>query len=269
MLFGRWEEMEGHKELKTNIQAQFGKNAKNYVTSKIHAKGKDLTKLIEISDIKGDESVLDIATGGGHVANALAPLVKKVVALDLTTEILTVSKEFIEVNGHENVTFMEGDAEQLPFSDESFDVITCRIAAHHFPDISSFVRETFRTLKKEGRFLFIDNVAPESDDFDTFYNHVEMKRDYSHHRAWKKSEWVHLIERNEFEIEEMYRFDKTFIFEDWCKTMNLPLEETNQLSDYMLQTTKELKSKFRMIEKDQRLLSFMGESVLLKARKRS
>jgi ubiquinone/menaquinone biosynthesis C-methylase UbiE len=120
------------KETKENVKSQFGKNAKNYVTSKWHSKGKDLAKLIDIAELKGGEYGLDIAIGGGHTANAIAPMVKKVVALDLTDEILNVARKFIEENGFNNVDFIQGDAEQLPFPDETFDIITCRIAAHHF-----------------------------------------------------------------------------------------------------------------------------------------
>ncbi|MBP3041790.1 methyltransferase domain-containing protein [Bacillaceae bacterium Marseille-Q3522] len=258
-----------HSEVKANVQEQFGKNAQGYVTSKSHAKGKDLAKLVERAEVDTEMLVLDIATGGGHVANALAPLTAKVVALDLTSEILEAAKKFIESNGHKNVEFVQGDAEKLPFPDEKFDMVTCRIAAHHFPNPQSFVKEAFRTLKKDGKFLLIDNVAPEKSSFDTFYNQVEKDRDYSHHRAWKKSEWLQMLEYAGFEIEETYRFTKTFIFENWCKRMNLPEEKQMQLSTYMLQATQELKNKFRIKEVNQKVYSFNGESIFIKAIKPS
>jgi ubiquinone/menaquinone biosynthesis C-methylase UbiE len=74
---------------KEKVLQQFGRNAANYVTSTSHAKGDDLRQLVEI--IAGRNrggAVLDVATGGGHVANALAPLFKQVIALDLTPEML-------------------------------------------------------------------------------------------------------------------------------------------------------------------------------------
>ncbi|MGO4890437.1 class I SAM-dependent methyltransferase [Anaerobacillus sp. MEB173] len=255
------------KEIKENVKSQFGKNAKNYVTSKWHAKGKDLAKLIEIAELTGEEYVLDIATGGGHTANALAPLSRKVVALDITDQIIDVARKFIEGNGNNNVEFVKGDAESLPFSDETFDIITCRIAAHHFSNISSFVKESFRTLKKNGTFLLIDNVSPEREEFDQFYNKVEKDRDYSHERAYKKSEWIKILEENGFEIEESYRFTKTFIFDDWCKLMNFSGEEKEQLSDFMLRSSKEILDKFRIKTENNKVYSFMGESILLKIRK--
>src|SRR5690606_35902760 len=109
---------------------QFGSNARNYVISQIHAKGRDLDFIREV--VKGGKNkvLLDVATGGGHVANALAPLFKTVTALDLTPKMLAQAEEFIESNGHDNVVFVQGDAEDLPFGDKSYDVVTCRVAPH-------------------------------------------------------------------------------------------------------------------------------------------
>lgn len=127
---------------KQAVQTQFGRSAEAYVHSAIHAKGNDLKKLVEISEAQSTQHVLDVATGGGHVANALAPLSGHVVALDLTPEILTQAEKFIRGNGHDNVEFVQGDAEKMPFADESFDIVTCRIAPHHFPNIASFDGES-------------------------------------------------------------------------------------------------------------------------------
>ncbi|SDL92118.1 class I SAM-dependent methyltransferase [Sediminibacillus halophilus] len=253
---------------KADVQSQFGKNAANYVTSTIHAQGNDLEKLKAMIDWTGKESVLDIATGGGHVANALAPLVRRVTAVDLTTEILEVSRDFLENNGHTNVEVMEADAEQLPFADESFDIAVCRIAAHHFSTITSFVQETFRVLQRNGTFILIDNTAPEADRFDLFYNEIEKRRDYSHQRALKKSEWVQMIEEQGFELEELYRFPKQFQFEKWCKTMGLPDDEKRALSKKMLEAPVDIKRKFRITAEEGMVSSFQGEASLLRALKR-
>ncbi|MDT8861313.1 class I SAM-dependent methyltransferase [Alkalihalobacillus sp. MEB130] len=253
--------------MKESVQAQFGNNASNYVTSQTHAKGEDLQKLLHISGITGDEDCLDIATGGGHVANLLAPFVLKVTALDLTSEILKVARQFIEKNGHSNVSFIQGDAEQLPFQDECFDVVTCRIAAHHFPNVNAFVKEAFRVTRKGGTLLLIDNVAPELDHLDFFYNKIEKDRDPSHFRAWKKSEWYNLIEVTGFEIVESYSFDKKFHFDTWCDMMNLANEKRVHLSDFMIGATEAAHKKFRLHLRNKKVETFKGEAILLKATK--
>jgi ubiquinone/menaquinone biosynthesis C-methylase UbiE len=255
-------------DIKKDVQQQFGKSADSYVSSSIHKDGNDLKKLVEMGRITGKEELLDIATGGGHTANAFANLVKKVTAMDLTPEMLAAAENFIRGNGHQNVDFKLGDAENLPFADCVFDIVTCRIAPHHFPNVNKFVDEVHRVLKPNGQFLLDDNVVPEEDDYDLFYNTIEKWRDYSHFRAWKKSEWLRMLEVSGFEIYEWHRFEKTFRFEPWCKRMNLPETEKNKLAQYIHGASQKVKEKFKVSIVDDQVISFQGEAIILKAIKR-
>jgi ubiquinone/menaquinone biosynthesis C-methylase UbiE len=255
-------------DIKKDVQQQFGKNAASYVSSPIHKDGKDLVKMIEMAEVTGQEVLLDIATGGGHTANAFAPLVKRVIAVDITAEMLEAAKKFIKENGHQNVEFVLGDAEQLPFSAESFDIVTCRIAPHHFPHVDLFIKEVHRVLKPDGQFLLDDNVVPELKEYDQFYNTIEKIRDYSHFRAWKKSEWIHKIEDSGLEVFEWHRFEKTFRFDSWCANMNLSDMEKNQLTKFILESSDKIKNKFRILIQDEKIISFNGEAIILKALKR-
>ncbi|KKK37885.1 SAM-dependent methyltransferase [Mesobacillus campisalis] len=254
---------------KEKVLQQFGRNAANYVTSNSHAKGDDLRQLVEI--IAGRNrggAVLDVATGGGHVANALAPLFKQVIALDLTPEMLEKAKSFIESNGHGNVAFVQGDAENLPFPNSSFGTVTCRIAAHHFPDVRQFVREVLRVLQDNGLFILVDNVAPEIQEFDQFYNLAEKARDHSHVRAYKKTEWIAMLEEEGFTVENMATFKKKFIFDNWCSMITLPLEEKEQLNAYMMGATEDLRQYFHIEQHGEQVQSFQGQSMLLTCIKR-
>jgi ubiquinone/menaquinone biosynthesis C-methylase UbiE len=255
-------------EIKKDVQRQFGKSAGSYVTSSIHKDGKDLLKLVEMAGVTGEERLLDVATGGGHTANAFAHSVKEVTAFDLTQEMLDAAEIFITGNGHQNVTFVKGDAEMLPFSDESFDIVTCRIAPHHFPDVKSFIDEAHRVLLSNGQFLLDDNVVPEDDEFDLFYNTIEKIRDYSHFRAWKKTEWIQMLEGSGFEIFEMHRFEKTFHYEPWCNRMKLSVSEKDKLTQYILDSSPIVKEKFKIVIEDEKIVSFQGEAIVLKAVKR-
>lgn len=255
-------------DIKKDVKQQFGKSADSYVSSAIHKDGNDLQKLVQLATITGEEELLDIATGGGHTANAFAPLLKKVTALDLTPEMLKAAEKFIRGNGHLNVDFKIGDAEDLPFSDGIFDIVTCRIAPHHFPNANKFVEEVQRVLKPSGQFLLDDNVVPEEDDYDLFYNSVEKWRDYSHFRAWKKSEWLRMLEMNGFEVYEMHRFEKTFQFDSWCNRMNLPESEKDKLSAYIRNSSQKVKEKFKVSIQNDQVISFQGEAVIMKAIKR-
>lgn len=254
-------------DIKTDVKKQFGRSAASYVVSEGHRKGGDLQTLVAMVNATGTEHALDIATGGGHTANALAPIVGKVTALDLTPQMLAAAEKFIRGNGHENVEFVEGDAEKLPFSDKTFDIVSCRIAPHHFPNITRFVSEVSRVLKSGGQFLLDDNVVPENNEFDKFYNTVEKKRDYSHFRAWKKTEWIQILENKGFEIQELYRFDKPFDFESWADRMHLSDSEKAELTDYMVNASDKVKQKFRIQIENQKIITFQGEAVVLNATK--
>jgi ubiquinone/menaquinone biosynthesis C-methylase UbiE len=249
---------------KERVIQQFGKNAGHYVTSQSHAKGEDLRKLVEmIAEKNPSGELLDIATGGGHVANALAPYFKQVVALDLTPEMLEKAKGFIDSNGIKNAAFVQGDAENLPFPNDSVGTVTCRIAAHHFSDVRKFVKEVQRILKEQGLFILIDNVAPEVREYDLFYNKVEKKRDPSHVRAYKKSEWISLLEHEGILVEEMIRFRKKFSFDTWCEMMDVTESEKQKLNDFMTQASEPIIDFFSVEIEDGKVQTFQGQSILI------
>jgi len=185
--------------------------------------------------------------------------------MDLTPEMLKAAEKFVEENGHTNVVFVEGDAEKMPFTDGNFDIVTCRIAPHHFPNIDKFISEVHRVLKSSGQFLLDDNVAPENDEFDHFYNKIEKMRDYSHYRAWKKTELIQKVELLGFEIQEISRFEKRFEFESWCDRMQLSKKEKDDLTEMILKAPAKVKHKFRIVIKDNEVKSFLGEAILLSA----
>ena len=255
-------------DIKKDVQQQFGKSAESYVSSSIHKQGKDLQILLQMAAVSGNEDLLDVATGGGHTANVFAPLVKQVTAVDLTSEMLHAAEKFIKGNGNQNVDFVQGDAENLPFLDESFDMVTCRIAPHHFPNVDQFVKEVYRVLKHEGQFLLDDNVVPEEDVYDQFYNFIEKKRDYSHFRAWKKTEWLKMLEMNGLDVVEWHRFEKTFRFDPWCDRMKLSQEDKEELTQFILASTAKIKDKFEIMIENNQVVSFKGEAIVLKARKK-
>ncbi|WP_035432224.1 class I SAM-dependent methyltransferase [Bacillus sp. UNC322MFChir4.1] len=251
------------------IVNQFGQNAAKYVMSKIHADGKDLRSLIEFVQGEKNERLLDIATGGGHVANALAHLFQDIVAFDLTENMLKKAEQFIRSNGHSNVSFVQGNAEKLPFPNESFDTITCRIAAHHFTNVKQFVAEVQRTLEREGFFFLVDNVAPELEEYDDFYNFVEKKRDPSHYRAYKKTEWISLLEHNGLQVQSYITFDKEFNFDWWCEMMDVPKNVRDELTSFMINAPKEMQEWFHITIENNEVKSFNTEVALFVVRKTS
>ncbi|MDR6880002.1 class I SAM-dependent methyltransferase [Bacillus sp. 3255] len=207
--------MNNEKSIKQHVQEQFGKHADKYVTSDIHAKGDDLELLVNWLAPENTWHVLDIATGGGHVAKQLSGHVHHVIATDLTRPMLVAAANHLKQSQCDNVTYVVADAEQLPFLDHSFDAVTCRIAAHHFPHPHLFLQEAARALKPGGKFVLIDNVAPADAALGHFMNTFEAMRDTSHVRCLSVAEWQSLAEQAGLLVEKYVMNRKEYKFPTW------------------------------------------------------
>jgi ubiquinone/menaquinone biosynthesis C-methylase UbiE len=254
--------------LKELVKKQFGSAAQGYVTSAIHAKGGDLRRLLELARPRGDERMLDIATGGGHTALAFAPYVREVVASDLTPKMLAAAEAFIREQGVANVSFELADAEALPFPDASFDIVTSRIAPHHFPNPSRFVQEAARVLRGNGLFLLDDNMAPEDPELDAFMNRFEKWRDPSHARACTVSEWRSWIGQAGLQVEQIDPLtSKRYDFPDWVARLKTPAAEQAALEAWLLAAPQHCAEAFEITVEDGRVRSIAGKFAIITARK--
>jgi ubiquinone/menaquinone biosynthesis C-methylase UbiE len=196
-------------------QEQFGKTAQHYLTSAPHAKGASLERLVALVAPQRDWRVLDVATGAGHTAYAFAPHVARVWATDITDEMLAVVNVEISKRGLKNIRTAYAKAEALPFEDESFDLVTCRIAPHHFDSIAAFLDETRRVLKSGGIFALVDNIVPAGGVGD-YVNAFERFRDPSHLRAWTTDEWRDALKQHGFAITHEEEISKDIEFASWA-----------------------------------------------------
>lgn len=111
-------------------------------------------KLVRLVKINSEDSVLDIACGFGNTAITARRLGAKVTGLDVTPELLALAKEEEVIAGVDNIEWKEGNAEKLPFEDESFDVVLSTFGHMFAPDQESTAKEMLRVLKTGGRIGF-------------------------------------------------------------------------------------------------------------------
>ncbi len=212
------------------VQKKFGEAAADYAASTVHAKGESLARLVELLHPKPSWRVLDVATGAGHTALTFAPLVAKVMASDITDQMLAEARKLAAERGLGNVKTARAKAEDLPFPDMSFDLVTCRLAAHHFAKPRAFVAEAYRVLMPGGVLAVVDNVSPDTEilpelspaqarELARVYNEYEKLRDPSHGRCLGLSEWKTLLGDRGFTLTHAEHIDQTIEFEPWTKRM--------------------------------------------------
>lgn len=218
-----------HDDSKSLSRERYGRLAQAYVDSPTHARGADLERMIEAVAPRADWRTLDVATGGGHAALKLAPRVARVVAADLTPEMLAAARDFIRGQGAANVDFEPADAEDLPFASASFDLVTCRIAAHHFPRCDLFVAEAARVLVPGGVLWLQDHVLSEDSETARYTDGFEKLRDPSHHRAFPESEWRAMFERAGLAVELTEQVVKRHPFLPWARRQDCAPEVIRRL----------------------------------------
>lgn len=254
--------------IKARVQSQFGAAAQNYVTSVGHAQGSDLQRLVALAQPQPTDRVLDIATGGGHTALALAAHVAEVVASDLTPAMLAAAEAFVYGQGATNVVFQQADAEALPFPDASFDLVTTRIAPHHFPNPRRYLAEVARVLRPGGRFVLDDNVAPEDPDLDAFFNRFEQWRDPSHVRAYRVSEWITWMLEVGLTVDQVDPLShKRYEFAEWTARMCMPAHERDALEAWLVLAPEHCRNFFQVIISDGRVQSLCGTFTIIAARR--
>lgn len=255
-------------QIRDSVRAQFTATAHHYVDSTRHATGDDLARLVEIARLTGRERVLDIATGAGHTALAFAPHVAQVVATDMTPRMLEVAQELAAKRGVANVHFVRAQAESLPFEDASFDVVTCRVAPHHFADPAAFVNEVARVLAPGGLFLLDDQMAPDDPELDAFVNTFERRRDPSHVRAHTISEWRGWIEGAGLHVELVEDIERdSYEFADWTARAHMPPAERDALERWLLAAPRRCAEFFRIRSDGGRVISLRACFAIIAARK--
>ena len=198
-----------------SVREQFGANARFYVTHATHAKGASLQRLVDVVPLEASWKALDIATGAGHTAFALSPHVAQVTATDITPEMLELTREGAAKRHLGNVLVEAAAAEDLKYLANSFDCITCRIAAHHFESIPDFLAGCGRILQDQGYLVIIDNVTPEGVAGD-YVNAFEKLRDPSHGQCLSVNQWQTALAEHGFVLTHLEILGKRMQFEPWA-----------------------------------------------------
>lgn len=211
-----------------DVRSRFAPVAANYTRSTFHTSADRLQEVLDLARPKPGQLAIDVATGTGNTAFALAPHLGRIVGLDLTREMLDQAARIAGERGLQNMDWVLGDAAALPFPDSAFDLYTVRAAPHHFPDVDAFLREAFRVLRPDRHAVFID-CAPPAPARDVLHE-VEIRRDPSHVRSLTVEEWVARLEHAGFELELASARELDWNYDEWMRNMAVPPERAFELA---------------------------------------
>lgn len=229
-----------------SVKRQFAAAAAAYVVSPVHRGGPDLDALVAEAGDVAERAVLDVGTGAGAVALAFAARGARVTAFDLTPAMLETVVAEAARRGLPAPETRLGDAAALPFPDACFDVVACRVCAHHFSRVQEAVSEMARVLRPGGLVVLEDSISPEDPTQDTWLNAVELLRDPSHVRNHRASEWLAFFRRAGLEGEHLETFPTFLDFANWTDRMNTPAHERAQLLRLLRAAPDEVRSAFEV-----------------------
>ena len=230
-----------------------------------HAGGDDLDRLLAWGRALRPHRVLDVATGAGHTALAFAALDARVIAFDFSEPMLRTAREFLTSRGAERVRYVAGDVEALPFCPGTFDVVTCRIAAHHFANVGPAVRQIAAVVRPGGSFLVQDILGHDDGQAAAFITEVERRRDPSHVRAYRAVEWKALLRGAGLTVIDEAIVPHGRPWDDWTKRTRMTPDARTALEAFVRTAAATCREAFDFRFNGDRIESFTDRMILLRA----
>ena len=219
--------------LKQLNQTQYANNTHQNIGRESHVRKLGLDDFITLADAQSTWCVLDVATGNGDTSLALAPQVAQVVTIDLTESILQTANQQFAEKEQSNIRLSVADSELLPFAENSFDCVVCRVGAQHFPNVFSFMREAYRVLRPDGILLIQDQVMPEDERMQRYINAFEKLLNPFHSRALSEFEWRGMFLDAGFKMTHVEQHTFEYQLQSWIDHQNYD-EVTRQRLHIML-----------------------------------
>lgn len=233
----------------TGVKRRFGDSAADYAASAVHARGPDLGWLVDAATPHPEAKVLDVGAGAGHAALALSPHVHLTVALDITPEMLGEARLLSRAKNANNLRLVEGTVDKLPVLSGALDIVTCRVAAHHFGAPARAVREMAQVIRPGGRLVLVDNYVPTCRQLDQFINRLECLRDPTHVRDHTLSQWTQFMSAAGLRVEIRCLDRMRLDFQDWVRRSRTPTDEVSQLRQLLLSALPAAKQAFSITVK--------------------
>jgi len=245
-----------------SVRDQFESRAAWYTVSQVHRRSDGLDALLRVAAPTPADRALDVATGTGFTALALAPRCEQVIALDLTPGMVREARSLRDARGARNLEFCLGDAEALPFRADAFDLVTCRHAAHHFSHIEQALAEMTRVARPRGRVVLDDTCAPESEPLAALMDDWERRRDPSHAANYPPSRLRAMFVALGLDVVDVVATRVHLEFGDWVRRAGVPASTAAALRREFLDATPDAAAAF-LIRREGDAIHFSWDEVVI------
>ncbi|MBT4511852.1 MAG: methyltransferase domain-containing protein [Chloroflexi bacterium] len=214
------------------VRQLFGKKSQEYSTSSLLADERNLALLLKLAEITKNDRILDIATGTGFLAVAISNTGAELIATDFTMAMLEKAK--VALGNQNNTVLALADAARMPFAAESFDVVTCRIAVHHFTEPETAFAEMARVCKQGGRVMIMDVISSEDQQEGDLQNRITKLRDISEVRQWKRSELEGMLRSSGLIVSHSELWPHIMAFDEWIRLGGADAETTKTIREMII-----------------------------------
>ncbi|MGH6948690.1 MAG: class I SAM-dependent methyltransferase [Kiloniellales bacterium] len=254
-------------EHRQRTAAHFSRHAEAYRHSPTHAYGDDLELVARLAVAKPGERALDVACGAGHTTVRIAKDGARVTAIDIAPGMIATTLSLAAERGlAERVDAVLAEAAAMPFSEGSFDLVTCRIAPHHFANAPAFLKEVGRVLKPDGRLVLEDSVAPSVPAVAAFLEALEVRRDPTHVHSLTDAEWRAGIAGAGLAIVAEALYEKIHPFAPWLARVGLDDVEAATIEREILTASAQVKAALFEIA-EERVVNYSDHKLILHAKK--
>ncbi len=184
--------------MSSSSSQRFDGIASNYATSEVHCSSPTLARLHEL--VPCVQSVCDVASGAGHTGLGFAGIASRIVAVDPSPNMLVQVRQLASKR-NVDVETVEAYAESIPLPTSTFDLVVCRLAAHHFSDLPKAMSEMTRIVKPGGYVAVIDMEGDDDIELDALNHEIEVLHDPTHVRSYNAKHWQELFAANGLHVE--------------------------------------------------------------------
>jgi ubiquinone/menaquinone biosynthesis C-methylase UbiE len=211
------EQMNQEKQMAL-VRDRFTRTAGVFADYVLNERVFEAERVLRLAAPSGSERALDVACGPATLARIFAPHVRWIAGLDLTPAMLERARREADERKLRNFSVMRGNVLQMPFRDDSFDVVVTSYSIHHFPDAAVALREIARVVKRGGKFGMLDMIVSEDAAVGKRCNEIEIARDASHTRALPASEFEKLLASLGLRTARREIVEHPRMFDQWMRT---------------------------------------------------